>query len=55
MKSAPKSLLVGIHLLFIILGLLLSFYNSDILIDKLAISLLIIVSLNLLKLLQGPN
>lgn len=55
MKFAPKSLLVGIHFLFISMGLIVGFYNTDIFIDKLAISLLIIVSLNLLKLLQDPN
>jgi glycopeptide antibiotics resistance protein len=55
MKFAPKGLFIGIHFLLIPIGLLLSYYNKDVILDKLAISLLIIVSLNLRKLLQDSN
>lgn len=55
-KNAIKhSFLFLLHVIGILVFLIMSFVNHDPIMDKLFIGLLIILSLNFLKLMQSPN
>jgi hypothetical protein len=54
-KPTKHSFLFLLHVIGILVFLIMCFVNHDPIMDKLFISLLIILALNFLKLMQSPN